>query len=395
MKQSDFNPKEQVDLEVIIGSRNEGHDVISTIHSLVFALEATPLKWRIILMDSGSDDFSTKYLLETRDGRSNIRGIVNQGFVQVYYYPWVANVGVRDHAVRNIATAKYIAFADAHISVDPQSFNYMLETLEKHKPAMVHSSVDYWGAHDAKAGQQYSIKFGEKGVYGTWTNIKAFDNNTPFFVGALGHCFLLMKRDTYLKIGGYNPYLRNYGGGELLLCLAGWMVDEGCITDPRAHVYHSMFGRGYVYDSIELVHNYFLATYIIGGEKYSATSLMTYYQQKPYLKPIWKKMYDEAMAEAKEHRDYIVRNQKMSFEEVIGMGKPVDCDGRCRIDKTGEPHVMRPWDKKNQDIYGKHLSFVREFELKEENGVIKIGNLDVTDPDAIALYNDLKSRNVV
>jgi len=389
MKQTDFDPNGNVELEIIIGSRNESHDLISTIHSLIHDLELTLYSWRILIIDNGSEDYSSRYLLEDRLGRPSVRGLVARGYVRVYYYPWLANVGCRDWAVRQVATAKYILFSDAHIQVTPGTITSMIETLEKHGASMVHSTMDYWGSPMIKQGVQYSIKFGEKGIYGTWTNIRAFD--TPFWIGALGHCFVMMKRDEYLKIGGYNSYFREYGGGELSLCLGSWMLGEGCMVDTNAHVYHSMFGRGYNYNSLNLIHNYFLATYLIGGDKYTISALMTYYQQKPEGKPLWKQMYDEAMKEAQEHRQFILENQKSSFDDLIGLGKEPDCDGTCRTDKVGGPHVRRAWDKKNDELYGKHLSFVREFELKEENGRVFIGNLEINDPSALALYQTIKS----
>lgn len=386
MKQNSFDPTKKVDLEVIIGTRNEAHDLISTIHSAIFALERTPLSWRILVVDDGSEDYSTKYLLETRDGRSSVRGLVAHGFVQVYNYPWLANVGCRDWAVRQVCTADYVAFIDAHVQIDPDAFTKMYETLVKFKPSMVHGAMDYWGSNDQRVGKQYSIKFGEaKGIYGTWTNISAFDNETPFYIGALGHCFFMMPRSEYLRIGGYNTYFREYGGGELSLCLASWVVGNGCMCDPRAHVYHSMFGRGYNYNSLNLDHNYFLCTYLIGGEKYSLASLAAFYQQKPYLKPLLKQFYKEALTEGSSQRGYILSNQHTSFEDVIGVGKDNDCDGK---EYKMQAHVMRPWDIKNQEIYGRHLSFVRMFETVEKDGKIFIGNLEITDPEAFAIASN-------
>jgi hypothetical protein len=173
------------------------------------------------------------------------------------------------------------------------------------------------------------------------------------------------------------------------------MIGEGCMVDMNAHVYHSMFGRGYNYNSLNLHHNYFLATYIIAGEKYSLPALMTFYQNKPELKVIWKQLYDEAIAEGREHREFISSHQKQSFDEIIGVGKEPNCDGSCRTDKVSGPHFIRPWDQKNQDLYGKHLSFVREFDLREEAGKVMIGNLEITDPDALNLYNDLKAKKLI
>lgn len=389
MRQSQFNPNEQVDCEIIIGTRNEGSSLLFTIHSLIEELESTPYTWRILVCNNGDTDYSSKYLLETRDGIPSPRGLITNGFVKVYYYPFLANVGARDWMVRQVCTAKYIFFADAHMIISRGSMQSMVETLEKHQPSMVHSTVDYLGAHDAKQGKQYSIKFGEKGVYGTWTNMKA-DIEGPMWIGSLGHCFFVVKREDYIKIGGYNHYLREYGGGETSYCLASWMLGNGCMVDQNARVYHSMFGRGYSYDSLNLVHNYFLATYLIAGEKYSKASLMSFFQQKPpETKPVWMKLYNEAIKEAGPHRKFILANQHTSFEDVLGLNSEPDCDGSCRTDKVGSPHVKRPWDKKNDELYGKHLSFVTEFELKEKDGKVMIGNLEITDPDALEIYRTI------
>ena len=393
MTQEKFNPHEEVDLEVIIGTRNESHDLTSTIHSLIFALEASPYSWRILIIDNGSTDYSSRYFIENRFGEPALRGLVARGYVYVYYYPWIGNVSARDWAVRNVATAKYLVFADAHIQVEPDSITNLIDTLEKYSVSHVHSTMDYWGSPNIRQGVQYSIKFGEKGIYGTWTNMRVFDNTQPFYIGALGHAYFAIKRDEYFKIGGYNPYLREDGGGELSFCIASWMLGEGCMVDMKTHMYHSMFGRGYNYNSLNLIHNYFIATYIISGDRYTIPTLMTYYQNKPEAKALWKKLYDEAMEEARPHREYIVTNQKRTFDDLIGTGKEPDCDGSCRPDKKGSPHIRRAWDIKNDELYGKHLSFTREFELKEVDGKVFIGDLEINDPDALALYNNLKASN--
>lgn len=379
-----FNPRERVDVEVIIGTRNEGQQLAFTIHSLIYALERTPHTWRIIVVDNDSRDYSTKYFLEDRNGVSAPRGLVSHGFVQIYSYPWISNVGARDWAVRNVCTAKYIFFADAHIVVDAESFNYMIETLETHKPSIVHAPLDYLGGQRTPHGVQYSLKFGEaKSLYGTWNPYQVVTDK-PFWIPALGHAFFGMKRDEYFKIGGYDPYHREYGGLEVPFAMACWMLGNGVMVDMRAHFVHSAFGRGYNYNSLNLDHNYFLSAYLIGGEKYALCSLMYFYQVKPLLKKVWKNLYDEAIQEAQVHRQFIVSNQHTSMEEILGVGKEPNCDGK---EYKMQAHFMYPWDVRNEELYKKHISFVRQFDLRKEEDKVYIGEQEITDVNALELYH--------
>ena len=58
---------------------------------------------------------------------------------------------------------------------------------------------------------------------------------------------------------------------------------------------------------------------------------------------------------------------------------------KCTKRGSGDPHVMRPWDKWNDTHNGTHRSFVQEFRLREDSGKVFIGNTEITNPDAIEL----------
>jgi hypothetical protein len=48
---------------------------------------------------------------------------------------------------------------------------------------------------------------------------------------------------------------------------------------------------------------------------------------------------------------------------------------------------MRPWDRLNDMRHGTHRSYVQEFKLRKEDGVVYVGNTPITDPEAIEIAN--------
>jgi hypothetical protein len=74
----------------------------------------------------------------------------------------------------------------------------------------------------------------------------------------------------------------------------------------------------------------------------------------------------------------------MTFEELLALGKPDDCF-KCMKRRHAEPHAMRPWDHKNDELHGTHRSYVTEFRLEKRDGKVYIGNTEIFVPDALTL----------
>jgi hypothetical protein len=125
-------------------------------------------------------------------------------------------------------------------------------------------------------------------------------------------------------------------------------------------VYHLSAGRGYSYKMDDLIHNMALSAYLIGGMKWWERILITYLNKPKADKSIVHKLCEEGLIEGKPDYDFINAKKKMSFKEVL---------------------ATLPWDKKNDEKFGNHLSGIIVFEDWLER---------LTDPEAIELYKTSK-----
>lgn len=234
----------------------------------------------------------------------------------------------------------------------------------------------------------------------TWIKT-AVSETEPYFIPFCGHAFIAVRRKQFLKYRGYPEDQRVYGGGEPYLDTKYWMLGSHSMMDPRALTYHLSFGRGYNWHSNDLLHNMFLVSYILGGEKWSDRILMTYYNNPGANKNIVKMLHDEALEEGQVDHAWLQKYKQRTFEEVVGLDREdeiikmtkeekseIEADWWCNTcTKRGypDPHIMRPWDIKNQEKLGNHRSFVGYFALTEKEGKYYIGNTLLKDEDAIKL----------
>lgn len=376
-------------VSIIIGSRNEEKTLPLTINALLMDIQASGItKYEIIVQDNGSEDETSRFFTWKPSEKGNHwkyqyspRGLVAEGKLRIFFDPVLSNVGTRNKGALH---AKYenLIFADAHIGVKFGTILSTLTTLNTYG-GIVHAPVSWMGAspENPQPGYQYSYKIGEKGPYGTWNKAKVAD--TPFYIPLCGHCWLAVKRQEFLEKGGYPYAQRVYGGGEPYLDSVFWMTGSTSMCDPNSLVYHLSAGRDYSWHSDDLLHNSMLVSYVLGGMKYIDLVLITYINKIGYLTPTLEKLYHEALEEGKPLKEWLDKNKIMTFEEMLALDKPHDCEGK---EYKGNTHAMRPWDIKNQELHGKHLSFVTEFKLtKREDGIIRIGETPLTVPLAIEM----------
>jgi hypothetical protein len=156
------------------------------------------------------------------------------------------------------------------------------------------------------------------------------------------------------------------------------------MCDPGSLVYHLSAGRDYSWTNLDLIHNMFLVSYILGGKKWADRVLITYLN-KPGVHPVLiKGIYDEAIQEGEEDKKWLDEHKIIDFEDLLCLNKPNDCD-KCIKRHSKEPHPMRIWDIKNEELHGYHRSYVMEWKLEKHNNTIFIGETPITTPEAIEL----------
>lgn len=320
-------------ISVIISARDEFPNIVHTVHAIINDLETSYNRedFEIIVVDNGSTNpDSWRFLAE--------RGLFHHRTVRILKDPIMGNVTARNKGVA-MARGENIFFSDAHMSYRIGTFKKLVDALDRYG-GIVHPSVQWMGGYDPSGrSYQYSLKLGEK-LWGTWNNL-VVDSDNPFYIPVSGHCCLGVKREEFLRLGGYNPFFRCYGGGELYLDLKFWMLGSSVMCVPTAVAYHLSAGRGYSYMQNDFIHNMMLLAQALGADAL-AERVYLRYLDKDGVNPITLgKLRDEARNESLADALEFVPKAKHSLYDLIS---------------------IRPWDLKNQELHGKSSSGILIFD---------------------------------
>jgi len=328
-------------VSVVIPARNEFPNIVHTVYSLINDLETflSPAEFEIIICANCIDDWHL-----TEKDRRAIKGTVDylmpmgayaNRVIRVIYDPIAGN-----HSTRNkgalLARGKYLFMSDAHMSYKVGYFKRMIRAIDETK-GIVHGAIGWLGAYppSSSTGYQYTIKLGDE-IRGTWNNYLLADDY--FYIPLQGHCCLGVDRKQFLEFGGYPEYHRCYGGGEFYLDMKWWMFGSNVVVDPQAIAYHLRSSRGYSYNYNDLIHNIFLIGHSLGIEEWAERSYLNWLRKgnKETLDRLW----NEAEKEAQKDKEFIAKKKVKTFNELI---------------------VERPWDKLNDEKYGRHNSAMSIF----------------------------------
>lgn len=256
----------QIKVSVVISTRDEGHNLTHTIHSLLNDLNSF-LAWNefeIIIVWNTPRVPEWWFLME--------RGLTYHRTIKHLFDPIAGNVTARNKGAE-VASGAILFFCDAHMAIKPGTIERVCKTVTE-TGGIVHVPVQWMGGfYPAEPSYQYAIKIGEK-LWGTWGRRKI----APSFyaIPATGHCFLAVQRTQFLQHGGYSPPFRCYGGGELYLALKWWSLGYGVYLEPNGLVYHLSAGRGYHYHQHDLIHNMMLLGYALGTPALGERVFLTY-----------------------------------------------------------------------------------------------------------------------
>lgn len=322
-----------MEVSVVISARNEFPNIVHTVHSIVNDLETflKPGDFEIIIVDNGSTDpQSWRFLME--------RGMFYHRTIRVLHDPIMGNVTARNKGAA-IAKGKYLFFSDAHMSYRVGSFKALIRAIDE-RGGIVHPLVQWMGGYEpSQPSYQYTIKLGEK-IWGTWNNYVPVLGKS-FAIPVSGHCCLGMKRSEFLELGGYNPFFRCYGGGELYLDLKWWMLGLGVSVVPDAVGYHLSAGRGYSFVQNDLIHNMMLMAFALGAPAFAERVYLRYLGKEGVNPERLTKMYNEALAESSPEKSFWSSREHVSFYDLI---------------------TSRPWDVRNMAEHGAANSAVTVFD---------------------------------
>lgn len=165
-------------LSVVIPARNEAHALVRSLAALQKAIQYAAVETEVILVDNGSSD-ATPVIAQTMGYRVLVR---NEGSIAA-----LRNAGAQE------ASGNFLAFLDADCVVAPEWISYCLERLAD--PQV--------GAVGTKAVPDPSTA---TWVTWSWYRLAAGSrrgNNVPW----LGTSNLILRRDDFLRVGGFDEAL--------------------------------------------------------------------------------------------------------------------------------------------------------------------------------------------
>lgn len=328
--------KDDLLLSVIIPARNEFPNVVHTFYSILHCWQAdgfSPSDIEIIIVNNCSTDWlDEKWHWEKPGDKGTTSYLMPRGafwsrMLRVIYDPIAGNHSARNKGAR-IARGKYLFFSDAHMAYRPGFFKLMLETIDK-TGGIFHGAIGWMGSyppHDSGVGCSYTLKLGEE-IKGTWNNYRVRENEF-FYIPALGHCSVGVRRDQFLDFGGYPDIHRSYGGGEFYLNMKWWMFGSTVATHPQAIGYHLASGRGYSWNHDDYIHNVLNIGLALGMDEWVERAWLNWMRNGR--EEVLKRMLEEAGRETKSDREFIAARRKKTFNEIL---------------------VERPWERMNKELY--------------------------------------------
>ena len=221
-------------IAVVVITRNEGCELEATVTNLFQT--APPSQLELIVVDDGSTDDSTGFL-DRLPGATVLRS---------------SGVGVAQ--ARNLgashASGDVILFADAHVRA-PEGWHIpVTDALRDERVGSVAPGI-YSLTDPERRGFGMSVAGPDLRV--PWLR-KA--GSAPYSVPVLPGGFLAMRRETYLRTGGYDPGMRQLGGNDAELSCRLWLSGYEQKVVPELEVGH-LFRSAAPYPAkwVALLHN--------------------------------------------------------------------------------------------------------------------------------------------
>jgi glycosyltransferase involved in cell wall biosynthesis len=221
-------------ISVVVITRNEGSELEATVANLLRTVP--PSQVELIVVDDGSTDHSTDFL-DSLPGVTVLRS-PGQGVARA------RNLGAL-HTSGDI-----ILFADAHVRAPHGWHIPVAEALRDQRVGAVAPGI-YSLTDPERRGFGMSLAGPDLRV--PWLR-KA--GSAPYPVPVLPGGFLAMRRETYLRTGGYDPGMRQLGGNDAELSCRLWLSGYEQKVVPQLEVGH-LFRAAAPYPAkwVALLHN--------------------------------------------------------------------------------------------------------------------------------------------
>jgi GT2 family glycosyltransferase len=232
-------------VSVVIITRNEGAELKTTVENVIQTVPASDRE--IIVVDDGSEDGSPDFLRDSRE-------------VQLLYTNGLGVARARNHG-GSCARGDVIVFSDAHMRMPSNWHIPLLKALERPEVGAVAPGV-YSTTEPTRRG--FGLRLSGPDLHPRWLP-KIGPSPEPAAV--LPGCLLAMRRETFLKTGGFDPGMRRLGGNDAEISCRLWLLGYEQLVVPEVEVGH-LFRRAAPYqaDWSSVVHNRLRMAFIHFGQ---------------------------------------------------------------------------------------------------------------------------------
>jgi len=214
---ADGEPADRPTVSAIVISRNEGAFLGRTVDSLLAGLAEDD---EVLVVDDGSSDGSTEGLDGAHGGRVRV--------LRADEHLGVARARALGAAH---AGGQVLCFSDAHVDARPGWLAPLLAAACHPRVGAAGPALFPLRRPGILAG---GLTYNEKDWGVRWL----MDPEGVQPVPAICGCFLLIRRNLYEQMGGFDPAMGTYGSEDLELCLRLWRAGYQCVTVGQARVGH-------------------------------------------------------------------------------------------------------------------------------------------------------------
>jgi glycosyltransferase involved in cell wall biosynthesis len=224
------------------------------------------------------------------------------------------------YQARNLGAekAKYdtLWFLDAHTMPVPGHYRKLLELREDYPPSVWHMGLVYF--LDKPGRVVYGYRWKRDMFWGSWTRTPPKPPEYRILMN--GGANILIPKDMWFQIGGYNPGLGIYGGGEPYTDIKAQMYGYHVRSHPDLMYYHLAIKRGYHWFQTDMWKNFMITSYACGGPKYF-DMVYSSYHKKCQGRSKWmatlEKAKEEAMRFAEPDWEKTRKEAKFTVDEVL------------------------------------------------------------------------------
>lgn len=222
----------------MVPALNEGAYLRSTVAGLI---RTVPPSSEIIVVDDGSTDGSSDGLeTEALDGGPRLR---------ILRGPRQGAAGARNHGA-SAARGDILVFADAHLDLPGGWYEPLAAEFDDPEVGAVGPVIEVMGRPDCRG---YGMYWANAGFDIQWFGAS---DPSPHEAPLLCGCCVAVRRDDFMRSGGFDAGLIRWGMEDAELSLRLWLLGRRLVVHPSVVVGH-LFRTKHPYeiDYVDVVHN--------------------------------------------------------------------------------------------------------------------------------------------